>query len=692
MFACIAVGILIGLIYSRVAIPLYSAQATLFLDVSKGPLINRYAGQSETPEETDGGLLSELEVMRSKVIGGAVVDKLNLTQNEEFMSSRDSLLDIAIGWLSGTGSQPETDPARLRQNAIAKLQDGATITRVAQSYIFDLRFASTSPELSAKIANALGEAYVADRVNSTYESMSLAGNWLRERVEDLREKTRQADLAVERYRSANGLVRTGTELLSDQRLQELSTALVDAGTETAKARAKYESLKAVIDSGRADIVVNDVLQDSISKQLRTKYLDASKREADISKKYGADHVQAVRLRQEMQDYARLMFEELNRVANGYRSSLDMAQSHENELAATLAKATGNSENDDRNNVELRELERTENTYRNMYQIFLDRYQESIQQESFPVTNARIISFAEAPERPSFPRLQLVLFMAVIFSGTLAMVLAAYLETRRRYFRNEKQVADELGLDFLGTAPPVSAKGGSLGTYAADNPFSPVSETLRSAKIAVDLFLGAKSPKVIGIVSAFAGEGASWMASNLASLLASQGDRTLLIDCDLRNKSATRMLMAHARAGIVEVLLGQARLADVETLHPTARFRFIPAALKRQLPNSSQLLASPMFKQLLSQARTGVDYIILDLPPISAVVDARAVANEVDLFILVVDQPRTERASVRDALAQSQVVAEKCVGVILNKVDARKYESRERSDETLQGRDMPIAAE
>src|SRR5690606_6902414 len=119
----------------------------------------------------------------------------------------------------------------------------------------------------------------------------------------------------------------------------------------------------------------------------------------------------IRLRGEMREYQRLMFEELGRIAQSYRSNVDVAKSREKSLNDSVAQATGISASANETQVQLRELEREAETYKNLYQTFLQRYQEAIQQQSFPVTEARIISRATNPEHPSHPRKALALALS-----------------------------------------------------------------------------------------------------------------------------------------------------------------------------------------------------------------------------------------------------------------------------------------
>lgn len=177
--------------------------------------------------------------------------------------------------------------------------------------------------------------------------------------------------------------------------------------------------------------------------------------------------------------------------------------------------------------------------------------------------------------------------------------------------------------------------------------------------------------MIGVASTLPTEGKSTISMNFAELLAMQGARTLLIDCDLRNPGTTLSLARHAEAGLVEVLTEGRPMKELLLLNDKTRLAFLPAVVKRRIPHSSQLLSSSAMNELLDSVRTSFDYIILDLPPLAPVVDARAIAAQVDAFLFVVEWGKTTRKVVRSTLRTNLEIVDKCIGVILNKVDNEK---------------------
>jgi succinoglycan biosynthesis transport protein ExoP len=693
------VAAIIGVAYVVTAVPLYTASASLLIDRGNDGLVNRLT-DADNGTDDEVSILSQIEVLKSDTIGLAVVDKLNLGENPIFLSSGFSLVGAVRGavmsiadlnrWFSSTGAAANAAymKEQNRRKALGRLQGSMDISRAGRTYVLNIGFTSPSGDLSAQVANAIADAYIIDKLDSKYDATRRASDWLQARIDELKQKALESDLAVQKFRADNGLLATGGTLISDQQLTELNSALLISQSDTAKAKARYERIKQIVDSGQSDAIITDVLDSSVANELRQKYLAASKLEADISSRLGPDHVRAVQLRAEMQEYRRLMFDELSRYQESYKSEYDVAQARETSLEASVEKARGESVIAGETGVQLRELERSADSYKNLYQTFLQRYQEAVQQQSFPITEARVITRPISPANPSYPRKPLIVALFALLGVAAGSAFGAFREMRDRYFRTGEQVRDELHLEFLGLAPLVEKievrhagdenrnvrairRFDNVSNYVSKHPMSAFAETLRSAKIAVDVSYGSKGPKVIGIASTLPGEGKSTISTNFAELLAMQGARTLLVDCDFRNPGATLSLGSHAETGLIEVLTEGRPMQDSLLYNQETGLAFMPAVVRRRVPHSSQLLSSPEMSAFLEQAKANFDYIVLDLPPLAPVVDARAIASQVDSFLFVVEWGKTTRKVVKSTLRIDPEIVAKCIGVILNKVDNEK---------------------
>ncbi|WP_181705723.1 polysaccharide biosynthesis tyrosine autokinase [Chthonobacter rhizosphaerae] len=732
-------GLLLGTVFALTSTPVYTARTTVLIDGLKSNTLGEAEPGSNFLFESSG-VDSQVLVVKSEKVANAVINELNLLEDPEFNADTSSLLDKIKGTVIGTitnlltfgggGGQLPDEAQNFvnRRIAVERLIGNTSVERVGNSFVIDITYTSPFPYKAAQIANAVADAYIDDQLGSKYDATRRASEWLETRIQELRQQSLTSDLAVQKFRAENNLTSSEGRLLSDQQLSEVNNQLILAQAATKQAEARYMRLKSILDKGEMEAAVAESLANPVITDLRTRYLETSKLEADITNRLGPEHLQAVNLRKEMEEYNRLMFEEFGRIAESLRSELEIARTRENSIREGLNNLVGQSSETNQMLVTLRELERESQTYNRLYQDFLARYQEALQKQSFPVSEARIITPATQPLGPSAPKKGLMVFGSLFFGLMMGVGIGALREFRDRGFRTGQQV-EQLGLEFLGVLPrsgpptptDLSAKGklasrltgggkpaktarplADLSTnvvhmeYARNRarspnpvpaimrratlaPLSRFSETLRATKVAIDIATVDHRPKVIGIVSLLPGEGKTTVSKNLASMIAHQGGRTLLIDGDLRNPGLSRAIGATVDVGLAEVLLDQVPYEDALLIEPDTQLSVLPVSGRQRITHSSDLLASGGMRSLIKEAGQSYDYVLVDLPPIGPVVDARAAAGTFDGFIYVIEWGATSRSSVRRALQAEAAIARKCIGVVLNKVDAETinlYETTE----------------
>ncbi|MBV8663250.1 MAG: chromosome partitioning protein ParA, partial [Hyphomicrobiales bacterium] len=693
------VALLLGFAYVLVATPQYTATTDILID-SKKDQSELSASIADLTFDT-GAIDSQVEVLKSEKISLSVIAALKLTSDPEFKGARGSLIGQGFallravfdvgGWLVTRKQSDAEEEAALLRAAVNALRDGLDVRRVNRTYVLAVSFTSPERHKAAAIANAFAEAYLTEQLDAKFDATRRAAGWLQTRLAGLKQDSLDSDLAIQKFKAENNIVVTGGDkpgLISDQQLTELNEQMMIARADTARAEARYEQIQDLIKSGRAGGSVPDSLANPVINGLREKYLAASKTEAELESKLGANHLQVVNLKRAMEQFERLIFQELQRIGESYRSEAEVARAKEQSLNASMSGLVGVSAGTNQTLVQLRELERESETYRNLYQTFMQRYQEALQQQSFPINEARVITVATAPTKPSYPKRGLVLALALVFGATVGCGLGFVREYRDRVFRVDAHVRDELGLDFLGMAQAINAiatvkAGGdgeaaktirpsnSLQRYSIDHPLSSFSETLRTAKVALDLALGERRPRIVGIVSALPNEGKSTIAKNFASLLAHLGARALLVDADLRNPGLSRSMARHAEAGLLEVIRGERPLDDLLLSEPDSGLCVLPAVVKKRVQHPSEMLSSLGMRNLLAEAGARFEYIVVDLPPLGPIVDVRAAASLFDAFLFVVEWGRTPRAMVQNLLSTDATMYDKCIGVMFNKVDLNK---------------------
>ena len=172
--------------------------------------------------------------------------------------------------------------------------------------------------------------------------------------------------------------------------------------ETVERRARYDQIAQMIASGNPNASVVDSLDNSVISQLRQQVSKLAQQEADVSRRYGAEHEAAQKARRQIEDINGLILKELGRIEQVYKSDLEVAIKQEADLSQSLADYTIRSSNIAQAQVRLRELERNAQSNQNLYESFLDRYKTALQQQSFPITDARVLT--EASPCPALPAL------------------------------------------------------------------------------------------------------------------------------------------------------------------------------------------------------------------------------------------------------------------------------------------------
>jgi succinoglycan biosynthesis transport protein ExoP len=456
----------LGVIYLVTARPIFTGQVQLLIDTHKVqglqvspqlPVIPADAAQVE----------SQVGVLKSENIASAVINKLQLTQDPEFIKPGGDLLAAISSFFSGefeSADQAAPSEFELFRRAMGAFKSRLTVTRITPSYIIQIDFRSYSAERAAQIANAIADAYIVDQLEAKYRATRQAGGWLQDRIKELRTQVSDAERAVVQFKAKHNIVSTGgtnRPLLNQQQITELSSQLTIARANTAETQARLDRINSITKTDLSDrslpdasfgATVTDTLKNEIVTKLWGQYLDLAALEANWSAKYGASHFAVVNLRNRMREIRTSIFEELKRLGETFKSDYEIAKQRELGLQKELATAVANSQLTDVNSIALTELESTAQSYKTVYENYLRRYMEGVQEESFPVSEARLISPATRPLHKSSPKTFSVLAVAGLVGMVLGFGIGIWRDLSERVFRTVQQVESLLHTNCIALAP------------------------------------------------------------------------------------------------------------------------------------------------------------------------------------------------------------------------------------------------
>jgi polysaccharide biosynthesis transport protein len=682
LFLLLTVGL--AAVYLFTAPPRFTAHAKMSIESPKFQVFQQQAAAGDGSFNSIAELESQVEILKSENVELAIVKSMHLTEVPEFVGSTSG---FKLPWWSPPTKSPSE--FELTRRALSAVDRGLTVKRVGLTHIIDISFESLNPDRAASVANAIAEAYVADQLDAKSEMFRRGSGWLETRLKELREQTTRAEAAVVDYKEKNNIVATNRGLANEQQVSELNSSVVKARAETAEAKARTDRVQQIINMGddpgsTAAATVTETLQSAVITKLRQSYLDLRAREADWSKRFGSGHLAAVSLRNQMREISRSIFEELRRIAETYKSDYEIAKAREESINKSLSDVILTSQATNQAQVRLHDLESTAETYHSLYGNFLQRYMESIQQQSFPISEARLITRATRPLGKSAPKSTLILTISAMGGLILGIGTGLLWEALDRKFRTGSQVETVLGIRCLAvipstksgktratshaaTAPRTIERTGGL-LWQISSPFSRFAEEIRKIKTTIDLSAIDKSARIIGITSALPNEGKSTISAALAGQMSQGGAQVILLDCDLRNPSLTRALAPNASMGWIDVIQGRATLAEIIWTDPFTKLMFLPASMKVRDPQTGAILASKATQQIFEELRKCFDYILVDLPPLAPIADVRATTNLIDSYLLVIEWGRTKIEVVEHALGESPEIYENLIGAALNKAN------------------------
>lgn len=299
---------------------------------------------------------------------------------------------------------------------------------------------------------------------------------------------------------------------------------------------------------------------------------------------------------------------------------------------------------------------------------------------------RIIAPASPPASKS--NMSGLLVMAIgIGAGLAAGIGIAFgREFLDHSVRTPEQAVEATGVDCFGIIPKLRARrwssrasagkhersiseGVPLLSHVLDHPLMPFWNTLRHVKAAADVSRGGHQFASVGVTSTFDGEGKTTVAANLARLMASTGERVILIDANAHDGALSRAFTPRGGMGLIDLLeQGSEALQAHVWVDPRTGMHFLPVGGEENRHLRSQAIWSADMTRLLHRIAEDYDLVVFDLPPLASAADLRAAAEFLNYMLLVINWGRVKVEHIEFGLASTGAVNRKLIGTVFNNVD------------------------
>lgn len=661
--------------------PLYSSSAIVMLNEQKNNVEDVTSVLSGLPTDP-ASIQNQVQILTSRSLAARVIDRLDLKDEPDFRGARTGWFAYIrrlnpVTWLQGGQALQNRSSIRSDQDILIDyFLKHITVAPIGLSTTLKVTYQSPDAAESAKICNAIADAYVEDQLNAKFEATQRATRWLADRIQDLSRQSQTAEAAVQQYRASNGLTTTATGgSVVDQQMTDISGQLVVAKSDLAEKQATYSHVSELAKEGKAADISQAVASPLIA-QLRSQEADLIRQEADMSSKYGPRNPKMIEIESQKANLESKIAEEINRVVQSVANDVAIAQAHVTSLQASLEKIESESSEQNKLKVKLAALESTASSAKSMYEAFLSKLNQTQDQQGIQTPDARIISRAETPESPSYPNKLLVIGIAIPGGLLLGLLFAFTLEKLDSGFRTTYQIENLLGVPVLATIPEIVQRTEvgpeSAASRVIDKPMSSFSEAIRGLQLALALSNVDKTPKIVLVTSSVPGEGKSTLALSLVRLAARSGLKAIVIDADLRRPAIAQAVgITKSKGDLVDVISGTAALQDCLVRDPRSDALILPCLHKPVSP--SDLLGSQAMHKLVGQLAETFDLVVIDSAPILPVNDTKVLSRLADAVLFVVRWEKTPREGVANALRSLADVNAPVAGVAFSRADMARFQ-------------------
>lgn len=552
---------------------------------------------------------------------------------------------------------------------------------------------TSDPRLSAGLANSHAQAYIDWVRASRIEQQSMGLKFLKTQELELKDKILDLEREISEYAEAHSIVALNKdENITSQRMAQLNKLLTDSTEQRLEAENLYKEAENAMKAESPAAAFDD----SSVETMRARLAELQSEYGNLSAKFMPGYPKMQQLQAQISNLKSSIRAQRNQIVLGLKAKAQAYKQKEDLLKEELEKQKSSTFELSRNQAQYDILNRELESSRELLQNILRQMKETGLAVQSNASNVAIVDPASIPNKRSYPRKTLSVFMGFILGLLSGIFVAAILNYFDNTLRTPEQAIDILGVPNLGVIPSFSEDTASaprlmvsdrlkaasenntsmLAPHAADeklpvaylnNPRSLVSEAYRTIRTAMLLSQAGEPPRRILVSSAQSSEGKTTSVVNLAATLASAGANVVIIDADLRRPNVWRFFNVDKnRDGLVEVITGQKSLHEVAISNVIKRITLIPSG--EIPPNPAELLGSLEMATLIDELARNFDYVLIDSPPVLPVTDAVILSRYVDGVLIVVKGASTPRKVVRDALHRLKAVGARVLGTVLNDVD------------------------
>ncbi len=709
LIAFTAVLLVLAAVNSFTTRPLYRATATILIEepgssmLNIQELLNYQIGYGNDYIGTYFN--TQLRLLTSRSLAERVAKRMNLASRPEFQSARGGRPSIlgavrrftSLSWLTPRPKKDAASEAASRApvtpaSAYAfTILGGLMAVPIVETRLVEVSYTSPYPRLAADVVNALVEEFITFSVETRYEATQQASEFLNEQIAQLREDLSVKERELQKYGEEKKLLfLNANESSVVGKFADVNTAFTEAQIDRFKKEALYRELKGVSLDALPQNVNNPLIQ-----SLKTSYSQVKNEFDEKSKRYRPDHPEMIRLKARLDSTANELASEIQKAVGAAEADYRAALNKETSLQGLLDTQRTDVVRTNNNAILYNSLKIEVDNKRTLLTSLISKQNETLVSArlgGLRTSNIKIIDPALVPGGPFTPNIRRNLMMALLlglFGGLGLVFLFEYLDNTVKGPDDAEKITGLASLGIIPYLSPDGAKKRDAGKYAytyGNEAVAPddtssqiteielvnhlfpkfsIAEDYRTVRTSILFSRADATPKVICFTSSLPQEGKSATISNLAVSFAQLEGRVLLIDADLRKPRLHKVFGARNTVGLSGYLAGRVPFEDAVQKTQIDNIWLMTSG--PHPPNPAELLNSRHMRELVGLARERFDTVLIDTPPVLAVIDPVLVASLADATVVIVRAAKTTRKALGRAVAEIRKSKADVIGLVFNEV-------------------------
>jgi capsular exopolysaccharide synthesis family protein len=660
--------VLLGLILTLLMTPKFTAETTVEISRESSRVTDFQSVERETSIADQEFYQTQYGLLRSRALSERVATQLRLVDDRKFFEMF-GVSENKPAFQLINGAYPASGRAVRQRVAGQVLLKNLDIAPTRLSRLVALRFTSPEAAFSARVANAWAENFIQTNLERKVQATSYGRNLLQRQLGQLKDKLDESQRQLVGYASAQRIINLPAQAGGDGRTSErsivaddlaaLNGALSQATADRIQAEARYQQV------GRSG-ASTEALRNQAINSLRQKRAELAAEYQRLMTQFEPGYPAAQAVQSQIDQLDRSIGSEEGRVSGSLQADYRQAQEREKNLYAKVEQLKSSYLDLRRRSIQYNIYQQEVDTNRALYDGLLQRFKEIGVAGGVGVNNVSVVDAADAPEKPSSPRLLINLAVALLAGLGLGSLAAFGLEQMDEAIADPTEVERRLGLPLLGSVP-------KLETGTPKEALLDRKSDLVDAYIAVQTNLAFTTehgvPRSFAVTSTRPAEGKSTTALALATTLARAQRKVILVDGDMRSPSVHHLGGVDHDRGLSNFLSGQ---DNIEALtFQMSDLGFTAMSAGPIPPNAAELLTGNRLKILIERLLQTYDHVVIDSPPVMGLADAPLIASRVEGVIYAVESHGIRSSMVKTALGRLASANARIIGGVLTKFEVRK---------------------